>query len=307
MKVEKKESYRSNGKLLLTGEYLILEGAHGLALPLKLGQTLDVYENKENNLLIWRALVKGSVWFESKFEPGSLLTVESSDNGLSEKLRNILSEAKNLNPDIDFKNKFIETNLEFDTGFGFGSSSTLIINIARWLNVDPYELQKRTFKGSGYDIACGMSDTPVVYFLKNGKPVVEKVAFNPVFKENLFFVYLGKKQKSSEEVSKFKRKKNFTENDIKLISAITGKVLQTSSLNNFEELVEEHEKIMSRILETATVKEKYFKGYEGAVKSLGAWGGDFVLVTSKKPFDDLKTEMKARGFDVVFKYDELVL
>ena len=34
------------------------------------------------------------------------------------------------------------------------TSSTLIANLAKWSNVDPYILLSETFGGSGYDIAC---------------------------------------------------------------------------------------------------------------------------------------------------------
>lgn len=35
-------SFKSNGKLLLTGEYLVLDGAVALALPTKMGQIMTV-------------------------------------------------------------------------------------------------------------------------------------------------------------------------------------------------------------------------------------------------------------------------
>ncbi len=35
-------TFRSNGKLLLTAEYLVLDGARAIALPTKLGQSLTV-------------------------------------------------------------------------------------------------------------------------------------------------------------------------------------------------------------------------------------------------------------------------
>ena len=38
-------SFRSNGKLLLSGEYLVLFGAEALAIPLRYGQTLDITVN----------------------------------------------------------------------------------------------------------------------------------------------------------------------------------------------------------------------------------------------------------------------
>ena len=51
--------YKSNGKFLLTGEYLVLKGATALALPLKKGQSLEV-ENLDSNdgLIHWDAFYK---------------------------------------------------------------------------------------------------------------------------------------------------------------------------------------------------------------------------------------------------------
>ena len=37
-----KQTFYSNGKLLLTGEYLVLNGAVALAIPTKFGQTLTI-------------------------------------------------------------------------------------------------------------------------------------------------------------------------------------------------------------------------------------------------------------------------
>ena len=43
------QKFNSRGKFLLTGEYLVLKGASALALPLKLGQSLDVEELDSSN------------------------------------------------------------------------------------------------------------------------------------------------------------------------------------------------------------------------------------------------------------------
>ena len=37
-----KRVFRSNGKLLVSAEYLVLDGAEALAFPTRLGQTLSV-------------------------------------------------------------------------------------------------------------------------------------------------------------------------------------------------------------------------------------------------------------------------
>ena len=62
-----KESFYSHGKLLLTGEYLVLDGAKGLALPTKLGQWLTV-ENHEDNSILWTSFDENNeVWFKEEF------------------------------------------------------------------------------------------------------------------------------------------------------------------------------------------------------------------------------------------------
>ena len=62
----KKEFY-SNGKLLITGEYLVLDGAKALALPTKFGQNLIV-EEKDNLEIHWKSFDSdGSLWFEDTF------------------------------------------------------------------------------------------------------------------------------------------------------------------------------------------------------------------------------------------------
>ena len=48
------KKYHAHGKLLLTGEYLVLKGAMALAIPLNEGQTLSVETSTEGGLL-WRA------------------------------------------------------------------------------------------------------------------------------------------------------------------------------------------------------------------------------------------------------------
>ena len=54
--------FRSNGKFMLTGEYLVLKGATALALPLKLGQSLDVDTlGSDDNRIYWEAYKPSAV------------------------------------------------------------------------------------------------------------------------------------------------------------------------------------------------------------------------------------------------------
>jgi mevalonate kinase len=303
-------SYYAHGKLLLTGEYLVLVGAKALALPLKVGQVLEVVQKDSGGeILRWKSWVPNGIWFEGSFDVRSLSMIKGSDKSIGLRLEEILRKTRLLNPQFLIGQEVdVTTTLEFDPQFGLGSSSTLILNLARWANVDPFELQKITFHGSGYDIACGKAEKPLIYSLKNDLPQIEPVDFNPVFSDRLYFVYLGHKERSLDAVKRFNKKQSYSDIDLKRISEITNRLAQLQSLAEFEKLLREHEKIMASVLGRETIQKQRFSFYkDGVVKSLGAWGGDFVLVTSPMATNDFKSLMKQHGFHTVYPYQELVL
>jgi hypothetical protein len=53
----------------------------------------------------------------------------------------------------------------------------------------------------------------------------------------------------------------------------------------------------------ATIQEKRFPEFPGAIKSLGAWGGDFIMAACEfDPSDFFHDE----GYGLIFKWDDLV-
>ena len=307
-------NYYSNGKLLLTGEYLVLEGAKSLAVPTKFGQDLVVETIKEPQLIWGSFSPNGNCWFEAVFEVSKFrlvsCTYTSDTQGnaevIAETLLEILQEARGLNP--NFLNSehgyIVKTTLTFPRNWGLGSSSTLINSIASWAKVDPFKLLWNSFKGSGYDIACAQNDAPILYQIKDEKPMVHQVAFNPIFKENLFFVHLNAKQNSKEGIAKFRENNQNIEKEIEMISEISNAFLMTTSLKDFDTLIVEHERIVSSIIKLKPVKEKLFPDYFGEIKSLGAWGGDFILATGNSA---TPAYFKKKGFETILTYAEMVL
>jgi mevalonate kinase len=303
----KKEFY-SNGKLLITGEYLVLDGAKGFALPTKLGQNLIV-EKGSNKEIVWKSFDSdGSIWFEDTISFSDISNEINTENeSVKSTLTAILHEAFVLNPDfITLSEGYtITTELGFPKSWGLGTSSTLINNIAQWLQIDAFTLLKNSFGGSGYDIACAQNDSPIVYHLEQGKPMVEKVNFIPAFTENIHFVYLNKKQSSKAAITSYNiNKKNNLAKTIALNDKITFEVLHANTLQAFAFAMEKHEAEMSSILEIQTVKEAMFDDFEGAIKSLGAWGGDFVMAISKQ---NPKAYFISKGFKTVIPYNEMIL
>lgn len=301
------KNYYSNGKLLITGEYIVLDSALSLAVPTKFGQSL-IIESINEPKIIWTSFNSdGSNWFEDTFSLDEINSgFSNARNAISERLIQIITAAKTLNPEfltayIGFK---ISTQLTFPKSWGLGTSSTLINNVAQWANIDPFELLKLTFGGSGYDIACAQNNKPITYKLHNQNPMVNEVTFNPKFKDHLYFVYLNKKQNSRDGISTYNANKQNIESVISEINDITNKVISCKTLDDFEFLITQHENIISKITNQKTVKKLLFPDFNGSIKSLGAWGGDFILVTSKT---NPQFYFKEKGFDVILPYDNMVL
>lgn len=301
------QKYYSHGKFLLTGEYLVLKGALALALPLKLGQTLTV-ETVCTPSLQWNAYKPNGPWFSVTMNPENLEIINSDDQPKAEKLSEILKAVKQLNPAAFKDGLCFETRLDFDPNWGLGSSSTLIANLARWANVNPYELLKLTFGGSGYDIACATAEQPIYYQLIDNQPNVEIIDFNPSFAEHLFFIYQGQKQSSSKEIKAFLAKSNpiDLQKDIEAVSKISRAVPKCQSLEEFAMLMQCHERIIARCIGQEPV-QKHFPDFEGVLKSLGAWGGDFILAATEWDKSQVKEYFKGKGLEVVFGYKEIVL
>ena len=159
----------------------------------------------------------------------------------------------------------VTTNLQFPAKWGLGSSSTLINNIAQWSEIDAFQLLFDSFGGSGYDIACAKTDQAILYQLDHGVPQFEPVDFDPEFKNQLFFVYLNKKQVSSESIKIYKKKK-VPMGIIDKVSTLSKTLLAAHSLHEFEQVLKEHESILSGILEVKPIKQRLFPDFPGQVK-----------------------------------------
>lgn len=289
---------------MLTGEYVVLDGATALAIPTKYGQSLeiDISEKKE---IHWQSYDKnGSLWFEDFFDLKNFES-QNKESEISKTVSKILREAQELNS--DFLSKYegiqVKTTLDFPRNWGLGSSSTLINNIAQWAKVDGFALLANSFGGSGYDIAAAQSDAPILYELKNGNSKFRKVHLPWDFTDSLFFVHLNKKQDSKDGIARYKNASG-DKKSLQRISDISNKLLLCYSLSDFEALLNVHEKIISEIIKLPTIKEQLFNDYPNTIKSLGAWGGDFVLATGNENDMDY---FKKKGFETVIPFEKMIL
>lgn len=298
----------AHGKLLLTGEYFVMVGAKALALPLRFGQTLTVYKTSSKGILLWNALQYNKVWFSCTFQLSDLTLLGATDDQVASRLQLTLKAAKKLNPSFlnTSQGYKITTNLNFHREWGLGTSSTLLANIAQWADVNVYTLHWSVSNGSAYDIACSREKQPLIYTVEDKKPFVRTLSYNPPYRESIYFVYLGNKQNTANSIKQFDCDTEKYAQEIARISEITESFVKASSIGEISSLIEEHESIVSHVLCIPPVKESLFSDFPGAVKSLGAWGGDFAMVVSDIPKPQLYAYFRKKGLNTVFSYGEMI-
>lgn len=298
--------FYSNGKLLLSGEYAILDGAEGWAIPTKFGQSLKVVTTS-STILSWKSFdADKSVWFHGSYDVFDFTELSASDENISNTLVHLLKQTRALQPNFlnNSKGCDVETELTFLRNWGLGTSSTLINNVAQWAKIDAYTLLKKTFGGSGYDIACAQYNHPILFKIENGQAVVRKANPTMSFADQLFFVYLNQKKNSREAIAAYKERPiNKSELTTK-ITEVTTALTKATSLQEFETLLNLHEEILSGTLGLTPIKKQLFPDYTGSIKSLGAWGGDFVLVTSRENNLDY---FKRKGYSTIIPYSDMIL
>lgn len=293
------------GKLLLTAEYFVLHGAQSLALPTRLGQHFEFQSKPQQNILNWTSSAPATPnWFQASIQLQPLALLHASEAQKGKRLLAILEALNQLRPNfLATRGGELNTQLDFDPNWGLGSSSTLICFMAEWAAVNPYALLEQTFGGSGYDIACGNASQPLLYRKISSIPEVQPCNFTPTFKEQLYFVYRNKKQSSQAAIHQLKDKKP-SKQQLEQMDALTQAVLSAADVKDFQKQLKAHETLVGNFLGQPPLQETHFADFNGTVKSLGAWGGDFFLAvgTAGTP-----AYFKSKGYSTCFSYNDLIL
>lgn len=299
--------FYSNGKLLISGEYVVLDGALAFALPTSFGQSLHV-EAIEEPKIYWTSFdVDGTIWMQEQVSIEQLWSEEDiSGSAYVQTLVKVLRAAHQQNPAVLTPNSGfkVESTLTFPRLWGLGTSSTWINNVAQWFAINPYQLLQESFGGSGYDIACARHRHALFYQLTNPiHPKVELADFNPPFAQQIYFVYLNEKQSSKTAIVAYREKKGLIQDQIQRITEISNALARTKEVEVFKRLLQEHEAIISEILEIQPIQKRLFADFKGAIKSLGAWGGDFSMVVSE---EDPTDYFKNKGYATVLPYQKMI-
>lgn len=298
--------FYSHGKLLITSEYAVLDGAKALAVATTYGQGLKILSRHHNHIK-WTSFDDNDTpWFQAKLKEtrGYIEVISASNTTIAERLCQILNAAIQLSTTpFELNGLVIETHLDFNRNWGLGTSSTLINNIANWFQINAYSLLAETFGGSGYDIACAQLSKPLIYKLSSTGPLSTPVKLHWDFTNQLYFVYLNQKQNSRSGISDYRSRNRITEEHIEQLNSITAALITTRSFEVFEALVQEHNTIISYLIGQDSLQQTVFSDFNGTIKNLGAWGGDFILVTSKT---NPTSYFNSKGLSVVIPFSTMV-
>lgn len=294
------KEFSASGKLMLFGEYLVLKGVSCLAIPLKFGQRLEIISHSEEGLR-WESYEEDQSWFTIHFTKDLAIihTTDPKKAGIVQRLLNFILQE---NPTLKIDNLLFKFNINFERKFGFGTSSTLISLLSEWSEVNAYDLLQQSFGGSGYDVAGAKAESAYFYTMDNRLEGYWK--FPKAISKNLLFVYLGEKQSSDQEVTRFNTKE-ITNKQIYFMEFIMQAVFECKEIEEWEDLMEKSEDFLSKILDLPKVKELKFKEYPYSIKSLGAWGGDFVMASCRN-LEKSKQYFKDKGYAPIYSYDELI-
>ena len=118
--------FYSNGKILITGEYFVLNGALSFAVPTVYGQYLEINDN-DSNIINWTSYNKNKeIWFKCEMDKDSLKVKYSSSKEVSEIIKELISFIREKESNFLKSNgSIINTELTFDKDWGLGSSSTV--------------------------------------------------------------------------------------------------------------------------------------------------------------------------------------
>lgn len=309
--IKRIEEFSAHGKLLIFGEYVVLDACQALSWPTRFGQTLKVVSSSSETFGVeWISVDwTGKRWFKAYMDE-YFVSAATSDLIISDRLEALMKGIRQLKPELDDDKNLesLEVQSNYPLEWGLGSSATLVSLLAQWAGVDPMELFFLTQKGSGYDVATASSEGPILYTLQSEKNYkVEPIQLSVQDYPGLCFLFLGNKQSSAEGINHYQK----TVSNRKELAQEMNTMLQAFYANPTRALLMEtmrkSEELLSKHLNLKKVKDKYFPDFPGEIKSLGAWGGDFVMVLPDDPQFDSVQYFVSKGYVPPYQAEEILL
>ncbi|MDK2909818.1 MAG: hypothetical protein PWR20_1385 [Bacteroidales bacterium] len=294
------------GKIMLSGEYFVLWGATAFALPSRFRQYFEVFHlPKGHTHHRWDTLLGDELIFSCEIDKNTLecRNIKGSASSATY-ITDLIKAAYSFNASAFSQTCHFKTRLTFQPEWGLGSSSSLIVNVARYVEADAFALHRLVSQGSGYDVACALYEKPLL-FKNPAKPEIYFSELNYDFTQHLFFLPLKIKQDSQAAVKDILSRQPPLD-ALKRASEISVAMAHSENLKEFETLLKEYMHLVKENLGLSNGLEEKFRDFRSTLKPLGAWGGDLALVVSQENEAYIRGYFAEKGFDTLLPWSEVI-
>lgn len=294
------DSFFSNGKVILLGEYGVLHGADALCLPLKVGQKLQVTENQDG-IIHWKWTYADRLLAKFSLESTNLNATEA-EQGNPKWAQDLLVLIREENPDF-LKDKGFSLHFTnfFPPEWGLGSSSATISSLCRLAKVNPYLVNQKLMGGSGADIACTTARQWFLYRKDLLNPCVWPLTTPYHLKNHTYFIYSGTKQPTASHLNSLAPR--LSQAGWLLINDYVYRFIASPLLPEALSILQQHEEFVGEHI-GQTPRGEEFPDFPGKIKSLGAWGGDFFMAISQQDYSFVKGYFQRKGYQTVFSWKD---
>jgi mevalonate kinase len=289
----------SRGKLILMGEYAVMDGATALCIPLQTGQQL-LYDETGDKMIHWSWTYNEKLIARFSLDALSLRSTGYEDKGDAGWATRLIQQIRIQNRNFLSGGAILEFKNHFPVEWGLGSSSATISSLCRLAEADPYRVNQRLTGGSGADIAAAVADK-WFFYQRFPEPRTDEIETDFQHKEHVFFIYSGKKQATARHIASISRK---LPDEILEKAEEYARIFASGTLEEVMLAVQEHEKMLADQLGLPS-RAGSFKDFDGKIKSLGAWGGDFFMAITPHDPDYVREYFKKRGFEIVLQWEEM--
>jgi len=266
----------ASGKIILTGEYAVVFGFPGIAVPAPLTLTAIFEEDRTQDgiKIVWDEIKGDELW-----------------NTYLQDILNIIQQ---------YKGNLIQGTLTIDNqlplGKGMGSSTSLIIAVSRCLLGQDSEREARAIEDrmspghSGIDFSVIWKERPLL-FKKGEDP--QQIDLPEDLLTNTVLIDTGKPNESTSElVAWIKERENEVSDALYTIGQCTEQLLSAAEIHEspLQEIIRDHHRAQIALGVVPSAVQELIKEIEesgGTAKVLGAGartgGGGMVLAISEEP------------------------
>lgn len=299
------EKIYSSGKLILMGEYAVLHGIDALCIPLKAGQEMLVQDSPDNHIhWSWKYKDRYLADFVLHNQTLEVLACKHGDPSWVIRLINLVRETSAVF--LTDKGRKIAFNNFFPPEWGLGSSSATISSLCRYAGVDAFAVNERLTGGSGADIAAATATEWFIYRKSNPTPAAWPLPFSYSLADNTWFIYSGNKQATAAHLAEVRSAENtFNMSLLPHVNWLVYKFATASALPEISKIIQDHESLIGQLIGKSPVGLD-FPDFPGKIKSLGAWGGDFLMAVSQQDDDFVRDYFTGRGYKDVFSWEDFI-